>query len=76
MNNIRRKKLDDAIRLLNQVNEMVSRIFDEENDAFESIPENLEASDRYEKIEAAVDELSEALENLEAARENLNNAKK
>ena len=53
---------------------MVSSVLDEEEDAFDNIPENLQGSERYEKTEDAIDCLNDASENIDAAIEKLNEA--
>lgn len=42
MNNARRKRLAKVIEQLNEINEELSCIRDEEQEAFDNIPENLE----------------------------------
>ena len=49
-------------------------MIDGEEDALDNVPENLQGSERYEKIENALDCLNEASENIDAAIEKLNEA--
>lgn len=74
VNNQRRSRLKQAVELLNRVSFMVSSVLDEEEDAFDNIPENLQGSERYEKTEDAIDCLNDASENIDAAIEKLNEA--
>ena len=68
MNNKRRDILRDALGLLDRSTELVCRAKDEEQDALDSCPENLEGSDRYEKMEEAVEKLEEAEALMEDAK--------
>lgn len=47
---------------------------DEEQDCLDNMPENLEYSDRYEKMENAVDKLEDAISSIEEARDALEEA--
>ena len=73
MNKHRRSELKNAIVLLSQALQIVTFVCDEEQDALSNIPENLQNSEMYAKIEQTVDELQEAMEHMEQAEENLNN---
>ena len=44
---------------------------DEEQDAFDAIPESLQASERGEKSQEAIDALDNAMSEAESARDNL-----
>lgn len=46
----------------------------QEEDALDNMPENLQGSERYEKIEAAVDLLNDASECIDSAIERINEA--
>ena len=90
MNNQRRKAIDvlvakvDAIKTqLELAREDANNVWDEEQEALDCIPENLQGSERYEKIEEAISNLGDAvdvmddvigslediLDSLDAARE-------
>ena len=75
MNNKRRSVvLKTAIPLLDRAFDIVSDVYYAEQDALENIPENLQSSSRYEKIEDAISSLDEAMDNIEKAVENLQEA--
>lgn len=74
MNNKRRKLLSQARGALDVADEIISRIIDEEQDCLDNIPENLQMSDRYESMEAAVDCLEDARCNIDEARNRINEA--
>lgn len=67
MDNKRREKLRGAISLLSTVTSVVDSVCDKEQDCMDNCPENLQGSERYEKMEDAVDNLNDALEKLEEA---------
>lgn len=74
MNKQRRLKLKEALVLLEKALHMVSSVKDDEQDALDNFPENLQNSERYTAMENAIDELEEAIEKIEEATENINNA--
>lgn len=53
---------------------MIEQVRDQESDAMDNIPENLQGSERYEKMENAVDKLDSALEDIEGAQESIDEA--
>ena len=65
MNNKRRDVLKRALNLLENASGLVNQILDEEQDSLDNTPENLMESDQYQKREAAVDRLEEAIEQIE-----------
>lgn len=67
MNERRRKRLNRAINLLNQARDLVDAVRDEESDAMSNMPENFQDTERYEKMENAVDNLDEAIDNIDEA---------
>lgn len=67
MNAKRRFELKTAGDYLSKAKEIVDRVLDEEQDALDNMPENLESSPRVEKMEDAVDILECLAENLEDA---------
>lgn len=71
MNNARREKLKTAADFVSRAKELVDSSLDEETDALDSLPENLEGSERYTKMENAADCLEDASQNLEEALENI-----
>lgn len=64
MNNKRRALLKKAIIYLDLAEDCVSRATDGEQDCLDNMPENLQYSDRYEKMESAVSSLEAALESI------------
>lgn len=74
MNNVRRKALQKIYAAIEEAKEELELIFDEEQEAFENIPENLEGSERYEAAENAVDNLDSAFSGLDEVLEYLEEA--
>lgn len=74
MNNRRRKRLQQAMVALETVNAAVSAAADEEQDCLDNLPENLQGSEQYEKMENAVSLLQEAVENLDTAFDHIQEA--
>lgn len=58
MNNSRRKRISKIADALNE-------LYEEEQEAFENIPESLQGTERYEVAENAVDMLESASSGLE-----------
>lgn len=65
MNKARRNELNELIEELNAIRERLSCIFDEEDEMFEAIPENLKGTDRAAASEIARDNLSDAADYLD-----------
>ena len=63
-----------ASALLGTASGLVSTALEQEEDALDNMPENLQGSERYEKIEAAVDLLNDASEYIDSAIEKINDA--
>ena len=55
MNNKRRIALREAIRLLSLASGILSAVADEEQDALDNIPENLEGSDLSDRLQENVE---------------------
>lgn len=69
MNKKRRDLLKSAMPFLIQAARIVEQAADQENDCLDNIPESLQDTDRYEKMEKAVENLEAALEHIENAQE-------
>ena len=71
MNNKRREKIAGSIKLLENVKNILQEVLDEEQLAFDNMPENLQYSIRGEEAQEAIDYISEAIECLDNAVEQL-----
>lgn len=58
-----------ARSFLSKASDIVSSVLDDEQDCLDNMPENLQYSDKYEKMEAAISQLEDGLNNIEAADE-------
>lgn len=74
MNNQRRKEIKLLVDGLNDIVGKLEQICNDEEDYHDSIPENLQDSDRAISSEEAIDNLNEALENIENTICNLESA--
>lgn len=74
MNKNRRVKISEAVSILETALKIVETVRDDEQDCLNNMPENLESSYRYEKMENAVDRLDDAVSSIEEARDALEEA--
>lgn len=74
MNNLRRKALQRVYKTLEEAKEELETICNEEQEAFDNIPESFEGTDRYEAAENTVDNLDYAYSGLEEVLECLDEA--
>lgn len=65
MNNARRKRICKIADALNGLKSQIDELHEEEQEAFENIPESLHGTERYEIAENAVDMLESASSGLE-----------
>lgn len=75
MNNPRRKALQDLYDIISESKDKLDAIRDEEEEYKDNIPENLQGSERYERAEAAVESLADAIYALEEALDSIEEAK-
>lgn len=74
MNKKRRSSLESAKVLLTSAANIVERVTDQENDCMDNTPENLQETERFEKMEQAASFLEEAMEHIESAIDCINEA--
>lgn len=60
MNNDKRKRIDQATALIEEARSIIEEIAQEESEAYENMPENLQYSDRGELIQEAINNLEYA----------------
>jgi hypothetical protein len=65
MNALRRKRLNDFIKVVEMIKEELESIKDEEQEYFDGIPDNLQSGERYEASESAIDNMDSAVSSLE-----------
>jgi hypothetical protein len=69
VNKKRRELLKSAMPFLTQAASIIERAAEQESDCMDSMPESLQDTDRYEKMEKAVENLEAALEHIENAQD-------
>lgn len=72
MNADRRKRLRQAAALLSEARELISAVQEEEQEAYDNMPESLQAGDKGTKMSEtadALDTLAQELENAESGLE-------
>lgn len=74
MDDKRRGRLRDALRMLSNAASIVETVCDKEQDCVDNYPENLQSTDRFEYMEAAVDSLNDALEKIDDAKGHIESA--
>lgn len=74
MNDKRRSRISKAVSMLESAFSIIEAVRDEEQGCLDNMPENLECSERYEKMENAVDKLDDAISSIEEAKDALEEA--
>ncbi|WP_367569332.1 hypothetical protein [Lacrimispora sp.] len=72
MNNPRRKELERIANAITELKEQLEILQEEEDEYRDNMPENLQGSERYEKAEAACENLYGAVSSLEEAVDFIN----
>lgn len=65
MNNKRRKQIGLAIEKIEEASNILQEVLDDEEEAFDNMPENLQGSIRGEESQEAIDLLGSSIDNLE-----------
>lgn len=73
MNKERRSKILQVIKEIEIVKNSLQNILDDEENAFDNMPENLQCSARGEESEESIEYMDEAVEALNTAIEQLEN---
>lgn len=74
MDDKRRGRLRDALRILSNAASIVETVCDKEQDCMDNYPENLQSTERFERMETAVDSLNDALEKIDDAKGHIESA--
>lgn len=74
MNKKRRAEISNNLYTLIMIKENIESILSAEEDAYDSIPENLQNSDRAMDSEEAIDNLNDGIEYIREAINNLEDA--
>lgn len=65
MNKVRRKELSRVVDLLDQARDLLETIRDEEQEAFDNLPESIQCSERGEAMENCISTMEEMLDYLD-----------
>ena len=65
MNNKRRKQIGLAIGKIEEASNILQEVLDEEEEAFDNMPENLQGSIRGEESQEAIDLLGSSIDSME-----------
>lgn len=71
MNKGRRERLKKQLRLLEEMREEIEAIRDEEQEAYDNLPESLQDGERGERLQENIDVLEDILGQLEEPAEEL-----
>lgn len=69
MDKRRRERLKDALRSIEMIVSILQGVCDKEESCAENYPENLQNSDKYEKMESAIEHLNDAIDKLDEVKE-------
>ena len=72
MNNTRRKAIAKIAERLEELKTDFELLRDEEQEAFDNLPEGIQESERGEHMESIIYNMEEVLENLESAFDTMN----
>lgn len=67
----RRKRIREALDLLQQACEIIAEVGDEEEEAFDNLPESIQESERGEKMQEYIDTINEVLGAVDEVKDNL-----
>lgn len=71
MNNARRKEIEKITADLEAIKERIEALQEEEQDAFDSLPESIQYGERGDKMQSAIDNLEYAADNIQDCLDNL-----
>jgi hypothetical protein len=74
MNDSRRKRLEAASQLISQAISSIEEVREEEQEAFDNLPENMQEGEKGEAIETAINTLDDALSALTEALSGIDDA--
>lgn len=74
MNAKRRKELEKVIALIEEAKNQLEALKEEEQEAFDNMPEGLQYSEKGERMEEVISYLDDAFSELESSIENITSA--
>lgn len=72
MNNVRRKELREIVAELEKVKGRLESVMDDEQDAYDNLPEGLQCSSRGEDMDEAISTMSDVCDSLDEAIDGIN----
>lgn len=75
MNNLRRKQIDLIISKLEESKSELETLLEEEQEAFDNLPDSLQDSEKGEKAQEAISNLEDAISNIEDTINSLEESK-
>ena len=70
MNNARRKQIEKITAELESIKERIEALQQEEQDAFDNLPESIQYGERGDKMQSAIDNLEYAADNIQDCLDN------
>lgn len=71
MNNARRKEIEKITADLEEIKERIEALQEEEQNAFDNLPESIQYGERGDKMQSAIDNLEYAADNIQDCLDNL-----
>lgn len=65
MNKERRRRIEEIVSALDDLKHDLENILDDEQTAFDSIPESLQQTERAESSQTAIDEMTDVISTIE-----------
>tara|TARA_B100000161_G_C33459165_1_gene372688 strand:+ start:131 stop:364 length:234 start_codon:yes stop_codon:yes gene_type:complete len=75
MNQERRTKIDKALALMADAKAIIEEVLDEEQEAYDNMPEGLQTSERGEAMQEAITNLEDANSSVDEIEDYLEDAK-
>lgn len=74
MNNARRKEIQKITQQLEELKSSIESLQEEEQDAYDNLPESIQDGARGEKMQEAINNLEYAVDNIQDCIDNLESA--
>ena len=71
MNNTRRKELSRAAEMLREAYSIIESCKDEEQDAYDNLPESFQYGDKGDEMQEYIDQMDEAMESIDEAADTI-----
>lgn len=71
MNKMRRKELNRAAEMLREAYSIIESCKDEEQDAYDNLPESFQYGDKGDEMQEYIDQMDEAMESIDEAADTI-----